>query len=116
MRIEERRPHFLPKLPTPQLLLASTQAVSTSHPVPHFPFPLPQLQTSPEKQQEENISQALHPQLSPKHGEGWCLEALRKCWLGICSQIFLVRISCVLSQTLEEETEDIGLSICCVLC
>lgn len=69
MRMEERRPHFLPKLPTPQLLLASTQAVSTSHPVPHFPFPLPQLQTSPEKHQEENISQALHPQLSPKHGD-----------------------------------------------
>ena len=53
MRMEERRPHFLPKLPTPQRLLASTQAVSTSHPVPHFPFPLPQLQTSPEKKQEE---------------------------------------------------------------
>ena len=54
--------------------------------------------------------------LSPKHGEGWCLEAPRECWLGICSQIFLVRISCVLSQTLEEETEDTGLCVCCVLC
>ena len=67
--MEGRRPRFLPRLPTPQLLLAFTQAVSTSHPVPHFPFPLPQLQTSPEKKQEENISQALHPQLSPKHGD-----------------------------------------------
>ena len=54
--------------------------------------------------------------LSSKHGEGWYLEALRECWLGIWSQIFLVRISCVLSQTLKEETEDIDLSVCCVLC